>query len=138
MNLFGRLETQFTLAADHLFKIDANIFGGGFSSDPFGGFAFAGASTELVDASGNLIFQSFGSDVLTGTLASGDYILRTLFDGQAILDPFFVPGTKVIANFDINGGVNLHLQQVPEPSTFALLGIGLAAVGLSRRRKNRS
>jgi hypothetical protein len=43
-------------------------------------------------------------------------------------DPFVLPATGI-------AGAGLHPQSVPEPASYALMGLGLSALVLSRRRK---
>jgi hypothetical protein len=45
-----------------------------------------------------------------------------------------VPGQP--GEFDVLGNGSLSITNVPEPSTFALIGLGLGAVGLLRRRRS--
>ena len=45
----------------------------------------------------------------------------------------YVPGTP--AQWSLDYTLTMTLRAVPEPGTFALLGLGLAGLGLSRRRR---
>jgi PEP-CTERM motif len=70
------------------------------------------------------------SDVLSGTLNNH------LSAGPGDVAWAFGWSTNIVSGgeFDIEKDKSLSIQGVPEPSTFALIGLGLGAVGLLRRR----
>jgi len=104
-----------------------------FALSPAGGQSI-GADTELLfDAVGNVIGGLFTLNLPDLAGPGIDGLLSNQFgnDGSGewqITIPAF-------GNAFVNGGVGQLTRSVPEPSTIVLLGIGLAGIGFSRRRK---
>ncbi|MEZ5936289.1 MAG: PEP-CTERM sorting domain-containing protein [Alphaproteobacteria bacterium] len=65
-----------------------------------------------------------------GFAFAGNQVFSGLAAGQSF--GFDLGGSNFDSNNVLRG--NLHLTQVPEPGTLAILGFGLAAVGFARRR----
>ncbi len=101
-----------------------NVVALGFSSDaPF---------TSLA---GNT--ASGGGDQNWGAPASTPNILASLSAGSYSLEVFFRAFTNEGDRFSNNGGANFvaTFTVVPEPGTLALLGVGMATLGIVRRRR---
>ncbi|KQZ43232.1 PEP-CTERM sorting domain-containing protein [Duganella sp. Root1480D1] len=103
---------------------------------------FFGASFSLLNV--NIAAYADGATSLTLTGSNG--ATQTL-SGTGMLDVAGMGNvTSVVFNIDQDGGtqgvglaeINVDsspTQQVPVPGTLALLGLGLSALGMSRRRK---
>lgn len=90
--------------------------------NPNANFAEAGAPGQVM------------TDLTSGNDLGGPYIagpgnVAWSFEWTASVDP------GLDGAFTINKDKNLSIQLVPEPSTFALIGLGLGAIGLVRRRQ---
>lgn len=105
---------KFTPDADNnavgFFMTDPNDAGGRFSIDGFD-FAF--------------------SDVFGKSLGSGGLFYISLYDGEG-LDSFEIHSNDPNDGYGID---DVTVGRVPEPGTLALLGLGLAGLGFSYRRR---
>jgi hypothetical protein len=62
-------------------------------------------------------------------------------DGVGFIVPPSIAGGDLNAAYDVNGAAKVTVNfysQVPEPSTYAMMGAGVALLGLARLRRNRS
>jgi hypothetical protein len=57
--------------------------------------------------------------------------------GRSAMFTYQIPATAAdpVANFFMNGFQGFYIGAIPEPSTFALAGLGAAALVIFRRRK---
>ena len=112
------------------FRDTADIRSGALTISIFQSDSFVGANDVDVATSGATLIDS--AVVTTGDLNPGDSVLRSATLNLAsanLTDPLFL-------HFDMAGewiGMD-NVQIVPEPSTFAIVGLGLAVLAVRRRR----
>ncbi|WP_349556658.1 PEP-CTERM sorting domain-containing protein [Marinobacter sp. NFXS9] len=70
-------------------------------------------------------------DIFGSALGNGNVFYITLFDSEGLGDVTFYAN----ASDDGYGIDNVTVGEVPEPGSLALLGLGLAGIGVMRRRK---
>lgn len=118
---------EFTLTESAVFKVtDAYLSGDQFAVYNFGSLlGLTSAPTTTGDSIGGDYDAAFADPRWSSAsfvLGAGSYQIT----GLATLSPF---GT---------GGAAVQLAPVPEPETYAMLGAGVAALMLARRRKQKA
>ena len=83
----------------------------------------------LFELDGTVLVSGFDSLASTFLSSPGDYVLGLRWDDVSGFWDFGVD------NLGYQFSIQLSPASVPEPGTLALLGIGLAGMGLARRRK---
>lgn len=125
----------------------ADITGTSLAVNAFGRIKFTLDSTGIADMvySGAVSFASGSTITIDGTSFGGSAGNYTLIDAGTTLTGFgninfsytgFSPGYTPVVNFDSGTqSLVLNVTGVPEPSTYAMIGVGLAAVLFGLRRK---
>lgn len=96
-----------------------------------GGTAVANFRFPILNSGGNSPFKTAGLDARFGGLQFTSVTFSSCIwdDGDACINP---AGNQ--AQFALD---NLTLTPVPEPETYAMMGLGLAAIGLMSRRRSK-
>lgn len=97
-------------------------------------YTSATANTGAIDraANGDLTFVMFGNNCFPGTCAVSANAEQWVFRGGQLNDFAYSDTTAI--GFGTST-VSLHVASVPEPSTFALFGLGLTGLIFRRGKK---
>jgi hypothetical protein len=98
------------------------------------------ALTDAVAVPGGSDWQNIEFNIMPSALTAPLGTVESILANAGELrifhnpDPFFAPGQlpAIAANVGVD---NLVAAEIPEPSTFALLGVGLLVAGIIRRRR---
>ncbi len=125
-NCGGDYQDNFTVVLPSGFTLSSGFFSATYDS---GG----GSNPQLACASGHGCYGSgLGSGISSGNFTNGQYIITVTSPWSTL--SVETPGSSSYTLSFTVAGDGPSRSEVPEPSTWALLGAGLTAIGLLRRR----
>lgn len=118
---------EFTLTDTAVLKVtDAYLSGDQFAVYNFGSLL---GLTSVPGSTGDQIGSDYSAAFADSRWSSGAYVLGA--------GTYQISGTTVLSPFG-SGGAGIQLAPVPEPETYALMGMGLTALMVLRRRNKKA